>query len=309
MAQGSIRINKALTNLSVLYKNENYIADKAIPQVPVNKESDLYWIYNSDFRLEDSSRANGSSANMVTSGHSTSSYVAKEHALKDCITDTDRRNAEAPLSLDRDSVEYLTDKILMRREHECAKLLFTTTNWSNNKTIATATSWAYNTTTSNPILDVISATSVIILNSGKMANTLIMGLDGYNVVRENQNVYGRIQYVERAIVTPEILASLFDLQKVHIGKTSYTTIDEGIDASLSTVWGADAWLGYQENRSTLRGAGAAKCFNVSAKGSPYRVKKWRDEDVEGDYIEVQTKFQYKAVATLSAFLFKAVNTQ
>jgi len=309
MPQGSIRINKALTNLSVLYRNESYIANLAIPNIPVTSESDVYWVYSSDFRLEDSHRTNKSQANMVTYSMSTSSYVCQEHALKDIISDTDRDNTDAPLMLDKDVTEYLVDKILMRQEVDCATLLFTTTNWSNNKTIATATSWAYNTTTSNPILDVLSATSVINLNSGKHPNTMVIGLAGFNVLRENTNVFGRIQYVERAIVTEDILASLFDLKKVYVGRGAFTTVDEGLTVSLSSIWGADAWLAYVEPSPSLRRASAAGCFRVTTKGTPYRVKKWRDEDVEGDMIEVQTKYSYRAIATSCAFLFKSVNTQ
>jgi hypothetical protein len=309
MPQGSIRINKALTNLSILYKNESYIANEAIPNIPVTKDSDLYWIYNSDFRLEDSYRANKSQANMATYGMSTSSYVCLEQALKDIVSDTDRDNAEAPLMLDKDVTEYLVDKILMRQEVDCATLLFTTTNWSNNKTILTATSWAYNTLTSNPILDVLSATSVINLNSGKHPNTMVIGLSGFNALRENNNVFGRIQYVERSIVTEEILASLFDIKKVFVGRGAYTTANEGLAASLSVIWGPDAWLAYVEPTPSLRRASAAGCFRVTSKGSPYRVKSWREEDVEGTMIEVQTKYSYRAIATSCAFLFKDVNTQ
>jgi len=309
MPSGSININKALTSLSVQYKNENYIANDVLPNIPVLKDSDLYWVYASDFRLEETARTNKALANMATYSMSTSSYAVTEHALKDIITETDRANADAPLNLDKDVTEYLVDKIMMRQEIDCSRLLFTTTNWGNNATIATATSWAYNTLTSNPVLAVVSATSVILFNSGKKANKMVIGFQGYDVLRENNNVYGRIMYVERAIMTPEILASMFDLQKVYVGHGAYTEVDEGLTVSLSSIWGPDAWIGYVDQTPGLRKASAAGCLRVMAKGNPYRVKKWYDDSYEGDFIEVQTKYVYKAIATQSAFLFKTVNTQ
>jgi len=308
MPQGSTRVNRPLTNLSNQYRNEDYIAGKFLKDIFVQKESDLYWVYNSQFRLEETFRANGSPANMATIGFSTSSYVCREHALKELITDTDRSNTDAPIILDRDITEFLTDQILLRQESDAATLCFTTTNWGNNTTLTTATSWNYNTTTSAPIHNVLSATGIIIAASAKAPNTLVIGWASFLSLRENNNVFQRIQYVERAIVTPEILASLFDLQAVYVGKSIVDTAKEGDTASQGMIWGADAWLAYIDPSPGIKKATAALNFRVAEKGNPYRVKKWRDEELEGDFIEAQTKYSMRAVGTSCAYLFKSVAT-
>jgi len=304
--QGSSRINKALTNMSVMYKNEDYIARKVLKDIPVAKESDLYWIYANDMRVEETKRANGAQANMATWEASTSSYVAVEHAIKDVITETDRANTDAPLELDRDTVEYLTDKVMLREEYEAAKLLFTTTTFSNNTTLNTASSWKYNTTTSAPIQNVLSATGSIIKNGTVKPNTMIIGWEGFEALKENNNVYSRIQYVERAIVTEDLLSALFDLDMVYVGTAVYNGAKEGATDSMGFVWGSDAVVGYFAPRPTLKTKTAAGTFRATYKGSPMRVKKWFEDDVEGDFIEVQTKFVHKAIATSAAYLFKTV---
>ena len=306
MPQGSTRVSRPLTNVSIQYRNNETIYNKFMPELPVSKESDQYWIYNKDFRLSDTTRANGAEANMVTHEYSTSSYSTVEHALKDVITDTDRANTDAPLNLDVDATEFLSDQILQRTEFETAKLLFTTTTYSNNATLNTATAWIRNTTTSAPIQNVLSATNVIIKTSGMRPNTVILGKDSTDALKENQNVHERIKYVEKSIVTEDLLASLFEVDNVYTGTMVRDTSQEGLASTISFIWGSDALVAYFAPRAGIRTKSAAMMFRQSSKGQPMRVKKWRNEDVEGDMIEVQTKFIPKAVATNCAYLFKTV---
>lgn len=304
MIRGSGRINKALTNLSVLYKNEQYIAGQVLTDVPVNKESDVYWIYGNGFKLPETGRANGTPANMENFTMSTSTYSLTEHALKDVITDRDYARVDAPLNLEQDITEFLTDKILLRQEFEVHKLLFTTTTFSSNATLTSATSWKYHTTTSAPIQNILSATVAIVEASGKRPNKGVTNMDVFAALKENPNVYGRIQYVERAIITQQLLASLFDLDMVAVGSAVIDSTNEGETASQDQLWGADFLVGYFSPRVSLRDATSAVNFRYTEKGSPYRVKKWRDEEVEGNYIEVQTMFRPRAIATSCAYLFK-----
>jgi hypothetical protein len=286
-----------------------YIAGKFMSEIPVLQDSGNYFVYNNDFRIPETFRANGTPANMATYDVSISSYNVQRHSLKDVVTDEDRDNTDTPIQLDRDMTEYLTDKLLLRYEYETAKLLYTTTTFGANATLNTATSWNYNTTTSAPIQNVLSATSYIISHSGLKANTMILGLGGYESLRENPNVYGRIQYVERAILTEDLLAAIFDLQNVYVGRSIYNQGKEGATDSLTVIWGPDALIAYFNPSMGRKAATAATTFRVTKYGMPNLVKRWRDEEVEGDYIEVSSKFGVKAVATSAAFLFKTVNSK
>lgn len=303
--QGSKRLDKALTNMSVYYKNMDYIADRALPHVKVQNESDKYWVYTSDFRLPRTARANGTRAEMITWDASTSTYYLTEHSLKDVNTDRDYNNVDSPLNLDRDTSEYLIDKIMMRKEYETHKILFTTTTFSNNATLGSATSWKYHTTTSAPIQNVLSATGYIIQYAGKKPNRAITNWSAFEALKENQNVYGRIQYVQKAILTEEILASIFDIEQLFIGTATYDSAKEGETESQGQIWGSDFLLGYF-GPPKIRGASAAKVFYQPSYGSPYKVKRWREEDIGGNYIEVQSMYTIKAVATSTGYLFKSV---
>jgi hypothetical protein len=306
MPVGSTRLNAVLSNLAVQYKNSEYISSQCLPSIPVTKESDYYWIWANDFRIPETVRANGARANMITVAYSTSAYQVSEHALKDVVTDRDRVNADPPINLEVDTTENLVDKILQRVDYETMKLFFTTTNWGGNATLVSTTSWKGHTTTASPSQHVLSAAAYVRQNSGKVLNTMVIGSAVFDALKENQNIWERIKYSERAIVTKDLLAAYFDIGSIHIGGAIYDTTKEGETASISDLWGSDCFLAYMEPSPGIKKASAAYNFRVAWKGNPYRVKKWREEDIEGDYIEVQTMCAPRAVATACAYLYKAV---
>lgn len=306
MPQGSTRINAALTNMAVQYKNSEYIAGTVLKDMPVAKESDSYWIYANDFRVEETLRANGAKANMATMSWSTSSYSVHEHAIKDVITRRDRLNTDAPLNLDRDITEYLVDKIMLRQEYEAQKLLFTTTTFSNNATLLSGTSWKGHTTTADPIVNAMSATGKIISSSGKRPNTFVGGWGVLEALKDNENVYSRIQYVERSILTPDIIAALFEVNNFYVGTAIYDSAKEGDTESQTFIWGTDALFAYFDPSPGLRKVTAALTFRVNEFGNPYQVRKWYEDEIDGDYIEVRTMFAPRAVATACGYLFKSV---
>ena len=302
---GNLHINKALTNISVMYKNAEFIGEELLQNVPVKKESDIYYVWNRDFRIEDTLRQIKSPANMVTWGVSTASYVMNEYALADVVTDREIDNADSPFRLKADTTEFLTEKILLDKEKRIADLMFTTGTWGNNASLDTASAWIYNTTTSAPIQNMLSATGLILRESGKMPNTGILGWEVFEALKENPNIYNRIQYVERAFLTKDILAAAFDLEKIFVGKAYYDPNREGIAESMTALWGDYAWIGYINPSMGLRQVSAA--INITkTKGNV--VKSWRDNDIDGEKIQVSQMSVPKAVATSCAFIFSSVTT-
>src|SRR3972149_3641898 len=112
-----IHRDRPLENISVAFKSDRLIAQELSPSVPVKHESDTYYVHSQDsLILPATLRANGGEANESDWNVSTSSYTLEEHALKKIVTDRDRNNADPPLRMDVDATEYLTEKILLRRE-------------------------------------------------------------------------------------------------------------------------------------------------------------------------------------------------
>lgn len=302
----TIHRDKPLENISIAYKPSGLIEQEISPVVKVKKESDQYYVYSrQSLAVPETLRANGAESNKATFDVSTSSYRLDEHSLHDDVTDRDRENADDAINLDVDTTEILTERILLRREVSCADMLFSTNNFSNSASLTSTMAWNQNTTLSNPITIVDSATAAIIQQSGKVPNILVTNDASFRGAKEHTSIIDRVKYTSADSVTETILAKLFTIDKLVVGRSVYNSADEGTGTDTMTfIWTNCAWLGYVERNAGLKKVSAIYTLQKYDEGSPYIVKKWREEKLGADRIEVSSMFQHKAVATNCAFLIR-----
>ena len=73
-----VHIDSALSNISIAYRNEAYIADKVFPIVPVQKQSDYYFVFGKSMWYQDNVavRAPGTRAARADYSVTSASYIA-----------------------------------------------------------------------------------------------------------------------------------------------------------------------------------------------------------------------------------------
>jgi len=309
-SQGLSQFNPGLSNLSQKYANDTagFIHNK-LPVINVAKESDKYYVFGRDhFQIPETLRADGAKANRVNYTLSTSTYSLDEHSLEEVVTDRARANADKGLQPDVDAMENLTSRIMLRKELQAKNVIFTTTSFSNNHSLTSTLKWDLLTNTSDPIGDVATATSVIMGKTGQKANTVILGYAAWKGLTNHPNILERIKYSERGIINTDLIEAVFDVSNVIVGNAIYDTNVEGAPATSSYIWDLDAFVGYMEPRPKLKSASALYQFVKSNyAGKPFAVRKYRDDEVKGDVIEVSTMHDSKAVASLSGYLIRGVN--
>jgi len=144
-------------------------------------------------------------------------------------------------------------------------------------------------------------------------NTLVLGDLTYDRLVDHPDVLERIIYTERGIATSDLLATLFDVDRVLVGKSVYTADAEGTaEASVTytAAWDDDALLMYVAPRPTVWDPSAGYTFywNTGMGGGIQWARKYRDDERMGDYIEVRSFFDQRAVATPSGlFMSDAVD--
>lgn len=300
-----LHVDKALENVSIAYKAGDFIASRLVPTVPVKHETDKYYVYSNDIMsLPQTIRANGAEAKRASFNISTSSYVCAEHALVDYVTARDRNNADNALSPEIDVTESLTRKILIRKEYDCSQMIQTKANWSQNSSLTSTYAWTANTTLSNPITQIDSATSKIMQMSGYRPNKLVIDYATFVGAKEHTSIVERVKYTSADSVTEPMLAKLFNCGEVLVASAVYEAADEGLSSDMQFIWTNCAFLAYMETAPGLRKASAAYNFEVTTGGSPYKVVKW-DEPSRGDgtvAIEVSTMYAYNPVATMCGYL-------
>jgi hypothetical protein len=298
-----IHEDKALEKISIEYKPGEFIADKLVPAVPVKHDTDKYYVYDfGAMRLEETKRAKGAPTNRTTYTMSTSSYSLDTHALKELVLVEDKNNADKAINLEIDTTESLTRKILIRKEKECNDVIMAKANWTNNESLTSTLAWTQNTTLSNPITKVDSATSKIISSSGYKPNVLAMDDATFRGAKEHTSIIDRVKYTSADSVTEQMLAKLFNIDQVLIGRAIYESAQEGLTSSPGSIWTNSVYIAYHEKSPGLKKASGSYQLFQQNMGMPHKVTKWAEDDPEGTWIKVETKFQFKPVATACSYL-------
>ena len=297
-----VHVDSILSGVSVKYTNEAYIADQVMPVVPVKKESDKYYKYTRNWKLPQSKRAAGAEANEVEWNVTTDTYSCEEYALKDLIPDRVRDNADNPLSLDVDSTENLTDLIQLGREKRIADIVFAAGSFGAQTSALSGTNQWNDYAGSDPIGDVRTAKSVVHAASGKMPNVMVIGYQAYLKLLDHPDILERIKYTQKGIITADLIAQVFEVDKLLVGKALYDSTIEGVAESLGYVWGKKVALLYSEPSPGLKKVS----FGYQFQNRGFSVKKWREEKRAGDFIEAGEIRDEKIVAAATGYLYTTV---
>jgi hypothetical protein len=298
-----VKFDQLLTNVSVQFAAapDGYLADQVMPPVPVQKESAAYWVYDkSRMDAPDSKRAPRSNYNRVDWNATTDTYLAEQYGLEGEIDDEERTNSASPLDLDVDTTEVVTDMVLNGREKRVADLVLSTATVTQNTTLVGAQQWS--DPASDPLTNFMTArTTIYAAAPGYTPNVALIGYLGFEALKLHPDIKEIVKYTERAIITRQILAAVFEVDEVLIGKVTRRTSKEGQTDAFSDVWGKDALLFYRESRPGLKRAS----FGYQMRQNELRVFRYREDKRDTDVIRVSEKQDEKIISSVLGYLWKA----
>ena len=259
-----VHIQAALTMISTAYiqDNNNFIADKIFPVIPVQHEADKYFIFSKDDYMRDQAQQRADATESAGGGFNltTGSYAAAVWAFHKDIGDQVRRNQDPAVDIDVASTKFIMQQLLIRRDRFFATTYLTTGVWGTDVTGAasgngttTATYWS-DDAGGDPFTDVATAQSTILQNTGEEPNVLLLGYQVYQALRKHPLVVDRIKYTTPAFagtITPQLLAEAFDVEEVVVGKAVYNTAAEGLTGSYSFITGKNALLVHRPSAPAL----------------------------------------------------------
>lgn len=264
-------IDRALTNISVAYTQgaDAFIADKVFPIVPVQKRSDVYFVYSKAdfFRNEVQERGQGAES-AGGQWHLTEAdpYHCRKYAFHYDITQEEKSNYDQPINVDRDTTEWLTQKMLLKREVDFAGKFFTTGVWGTDITGNGTTVKYWDDPQSDPIAAVTNAMLTMAQNTGKKPNFAIISPDVFYALKNHDMIMDRIKYTQKGIITAELIASLFELDNIYIPWGIYndgpqTPGYDQTDIDMNFVYAGQMLLGYRTRRPSLKEPSAGYIFS------------------------------------------------
>jgi hypothetical protein len=323
--QSDLHINAPLTNVSVAWMMDKstFIADKIFPRVPVSKQSDLYWKYTkSDWRRTDvQKRAPGTESAGVGWKVDTGQYYCHVYAVHKDLDDQTRANADSFWKLDKDATLFVTNQLLLRRDLDWNDAYFKAGVWGTDYTGVAAAPGAgeflqWNDAASDPIVQFANLQTEFILQSGRKANTLVLGAEAITSLKNHPDIIDRIKYTQRGVVTEDLLASLFDVDKILVSYASVTDVPEqadgreqDADATYRFMSGSkDALLCYTPSSPSLMtpAAGYTFTWNGYLAGNQYgiRMKNFRMEHIAADRIEGEMTYDMRVVSPEMGIFFE-----
>ena len=304
-------VDKPLTNVSIAYKNEDYLADKILPTVKVNEETGLIWSYGKEnFALKDLQRGDYSKSKQSSySVASSKTYQIVNYALHDFVTEKMRKQAASPMQPDIDTTNNLSEILMLNKEYLAATALFNTgatgfSGYTETLNNATARYQWDDYTNSNPIGDSSYARlSKIRASSGKVNDIhMIVGIDVWQQLENHPDFLENIKYTgsmgSPAQVDTSTAAKLMKVSSIQVGSASYNSANEGQTASLSNVWGKYA-LFYHKGQPAIKTAATA----VILDGGNW-VRRWTEPAFRNaSLIEVENALQVNLTSAESGYLF------
>ena len=267
---GDIHVDTPLTNMSVAYmqSEDAMVASKVFPIVPVKKQSDLYFTYTkADFlRNEAAVRQYGAESKGGGYNVSSTAYYCDIVAWHKDVYPTERLNSDSPLQPDIDAGEYVSQKLILKREIDFQEKFFATGIWGTEYDGAVAASGTdliyWSSASSTPIEDIATAQLVVQSEMARKPNTLLLGPYTYMALRDNAEIRDLIRYTQGAATpTPSLLAQIFDVDRVLIGSAVSNSAASGATEDTDFILGKHALLCYTEASPGLRKASAGYIFS------------------------------------------------
>lgn len=327
--QSDLHINQPLTNVSVAYiqKADAFIATKVFPIVPVNKQSDLYWKYSkSDWRrTEVQRRAPSSETPGVGWNVDTDTYFAHVYGVHKDIDDQLRANADSNFRLDSDATSFVTNQLLLKRDIDWAATYFKAGVWGTDYTGVAASPTGnqflqWQLSSSDPITQLATLQISFIQQTGFKANTMVLGANVLKALKNHPGIIDRIKYTQRGVVSTDLLAMLFDVEKILV---SYATVAAGPNIPDTKAQDAAATYGficdpnsvllcYTPSSPSIMQPAAGYTFTwngyLAGNSQGIKIKRFRQEHIASDRIEGEMTYDQRVISKdVGVFLSGAVN--
>ncbi len=320
----SVHISRPLTNISIAWRQAttDFVAERVFPIIPVSKQADKYYTYDRSYwyRSEMQMRAPGTESAGGGYKLSTDSYFCDVFALHKDIADQIRSNEDAPLSLERDSTEWLNLQAMIKKEKDFASTFMAGGVWTyeydgvassptavgaldpTNATKNDLLQW--NDASSTPIEDIRRAKTYVKSKTGYMPNILTLGHRVYDALLDHADIIDRLKYGQTpgapAMAGKDALAKLFEVDEILVSSAVQNSAAEGATESNDFVVGKHALLTYRPPRPGILIPSAGYTFGWSGYlgggVGAFQISKFRLEHLKSDRVEGEMAYDMKKVA-------------
>lgn len=274
-------VDPILTTVAQGYKNNKMVSDFLFPVVPVDQRGGkILQFGKEDFDLYNTARAPGANTKRVQFGHLGLPYALEQHSLEGKVPFEHLQDAAAVpgINLGRGAVTKTQNIILLTNEFQAATIARTAANYAaTNKTALAGTSrWDdYASGVSDPAADIDVAIEAVRAQVGQRPNTVVLSPKAFKAAKRHPKLIDRIKYTSRDSLTLELLADLFDVERVVSGDAIYN--NGGV---MTDVWGKDVVVAYTEIATAEDGGVPSFGYTYRLRGNPMVEVAYQDRNAK-----------------------------
>jgi len=317
-----LNYNQVLTDFSIAFVQDDsaFVAGQVFPVVPTEHQSGSYkkYLRGDWFRDDAEERSPGTESSgqgwaLDTDG----TFFNRVYGNHVDVDDQTRANYREPIDADRDGTNLVTQRLLLKREIKWANQYFKAGVWTTDYTGVPGAPAAnqvkqWDQAGSTPIEDVATLVLLVEALTGKVINTMVIHPKVFNALKNHAEILDRIKYTQRGIVTLELLASLFELDKVLIARGIVNSAKKGVADAMGFVMSKGAFLCYAEPAPGIMKASAGYIFAwtgyAGAEAYAPAISNFRMQHLKSDRIEGEMAFDPEVVAPdLGIFIASAVS--
>jgi len=318
LTTSEVHVDQALGNVSIAYAQETdkFVSAQIFKSINSNFLSNKYHVFDKAqwLRSQADLRGTGSPTRGANFSMSTGTFTCEQYGVHMDIDDYIVANADEGVDILASATRYITEQLLLKRDQVFAAAAFTTGVWTGSTSgsdITPSTLWSASGGT--PIKDIQAQQDAVESKTGRRPNTLLLGKDVYTALRDSDDLLDRVKYTERGILTTDLMASLFDVDRVIVAGSISNTALEGATAVYAPVFDADdALLCYVPDAPGLLTPAAGYMFSFTgvAGADQYeglRTLRYRMDANHSERIETLSAFAFKVTgADLGVFFNEAV---
>lgn len=279
-----VHIDSAMTTMSLMYANDDYIGERLMPIVFTGgKLSAKYFTYpkRERFAYPDDAASDRSSVNELNESRSSQSVSLEGRALKEWVGQDTLNNQDAPLNELMDAQANVLEGLAFKRELRIAAIVGASGSYGSN-TGSPAVLWSAG---GDPLGDIDTAKAACWNGRGAGKKVAFMSLAVWNVLKRHANVLDTMKYGgssdRPAIASLQAFAQLIGVDEVLVSESRKDTANEGqASATYSRIW-PDVFGIVRVAAPSVRNAG----FGFTFRDAPVRQTMWFDQapGVSGGY--------------------------
>ena len=261
-------------------------------------------------------RAGGGSYPRAQFTFTKDTFSCEEYGIEEVVDD--RQSAQYSEFFDAEQLAanraLLT--VMVEAEKRVASAVFDTAAWTGSDLTTGVTNEWDDRANATPVGDVEGAIQKVFDGCGMWPNAMIMSRKVFRNLRIVDEVKDMLKYqgfvdVRAEHITPQILASVFDIDEIIVGGAAKNTANEAAAASISTVWSGEyCMIAIVAKSNDIRVPAIGRTIHWAEDGSEVggTMESYRDETSRADIVRVRHDVDEKRLYVEAGHLLSNITT-